>query len=63
MNKQIKLLTISVGTQDFLFESVKQNIAMFREKKLNVQDFIVDGGHTWINCKLYIATTLQQLFK
>ena len=63
MNKQLKLLTISVGTQDFLFESVKQNIAMFREKKLNVQDFIVDGGHTWMNCKLYLATTLQQLFK
>jgi enterochelin esterase family protein len=63
LNKQIKLLTISVGTEDFLFESVKQNIAMFREKKLNVQDFIVDGGHTWMNCKLYLATTLQQLFK
>jgi enterochelin esterase family protein len=63
MNKQLKLFTISVGTDDFLFESVKQNIAMFREKKLNVQDFIVDGGHTWMNCKLYLANTLQQLFK
>lgn len=63
MNKQLKLFTISVGTDDFLYESVKQNIALFREKGLNVKDYIVDGGHTWMNCKLYLATTLQQLFK
>jgi enterochelin esterase family protein len=63
INKQLKLFTISVGTDDFLYESVKKNIAMFREKGLTVQDFIVDGGHTWMNCKLYLATTLQQLFK
>jgi enterochelin esterase-like enzyme len=63
VNKQLKLFTISVGTEDFLYESVKQNIAMFKEKKLNVQDHIVDGGHTWMNCKRYLATTVQQLFK
>jgi len=63
MNKQLKLLTISVGTQDFLYESVKQNIAMFKEKGLNVEPFIVDGGHTWMNCKQYLAKTLPQLFQ
>jgi enterochelin esterase-like enzyme len=63
MNKQLKLFTISVGTEDFLYESVKQNIAMFKEKNLNPQTFIVPGGHTWMNCKLYLTNTLQQLFK
>lgn len=63
INKQVKLFTISVGTEDFLYESVKKNIAMFKEKGLNVQPFIVDGGHTWMNCKLYLATTLPQLFR
>lgn len=63
MNKQLKLFTISVGTEDFLYESVKQNIAMFQEKKLKVEPFIVSGGHTWMNCKLFLATSLQQLFK
>ncbi len=62
INSQLKLFTVSVGTDDFLYESVKQNIAMFRAKNLNVQDNIVDGGHTWMNCKLYLATTLHQLF-
>jgi enterochelin esterase family protein len=63
INKQLKLFSISIGTEDFLYESVKQNIAMFKEKNLNLQTLIVPGGHTWMNCKLYLANTLQQLFK
>lgn len=63
LNKQVKLLTFSVGTEDFLYESVKSNIAMFQEKKLNVQPLIVPGGHTWMNCKLFLANTLPQLFR
>lgn len=63
MNKQLKLFIISVGTEDFLYESVKQNIAMFKEKKLNVEPLIVSGGHTWMNCKLFLANSLQQVFK
>jgi enterochelin esterase-like enzyme len=63
MNNQIKLFTISVGSEDFLYESVKKNAAMFKEKGLNPELYVVDGGHTWMNCKLYLAKTLQQLFK
>jgi len=63
MNKQLKLFTISVGTEDFLYESVKKNIVMFKEKGLKPEGYIVDGGHTWMNCKLYLAKTLQQIFK
>lgn len=63
INKQLKLFTISVGTEDFLYESVKQNIAMYKEKKLKVEPLIVPGGHTWMNCKLYLTNTLQQIFK
>ncbi len=63
LNKQLKLFTISVGTDDFLYEPVKQNIAMFNEKKVVVKPLIVPGGHTWMNCKLYLANTLPQLFR
>ncbi|HEY6502603.1 MAG TPA: alpha/beta hydrolase-fold protein [Chitinophagaceae bacterium] len=63
MNKQVKLLTISVGTEDFLYESVKKNIAMFEEKKIRLKSYIVPGGHTWMNCKQYLATTLQEIFQ
>jgi enterochelin esterase-like enzyme len=63
INKQLKLFTISVGTEDFLYESVKQNIAMFEDKKLKLETIIVPGGHTWMNCKLFLAKSLQQIFK
>ena len=63
INKQVKLFTLSVGKSDFLYESVKQNIAMFKEKKINLDTLIVPGGHTWMNCKLYLANTLPRLFK
>lgn len=63
INKQLKLFTISVGTEDFLYESVKGNLAMFDEKKIKVEPIIVSGGHTWMNCKLFLATSLQQIFK
>ncbi len=63
INKKLKFFTISVGTEDFLYESVKKNIAMFEEKKVKVKPFIVPGGHTWMNCKLFLSTSLQELFK
>lgn len=63
VNNQLKLFTISVGTEDFLYENVKQNIAMYQGKRLNVKSYIVPGGHTWMNCKQYLATTLQEIFK
>ena len=63
INSQLKLFTISVGTEDFLHESVKQNIAMYQGKGLKVKSYTVAGGHTWMNCKQYLATTLQEIFK
>jgi enterochelin esterase-like enzyme len=63
LNSQLKLFTISVGTEDFLYESVKKNIALFEEKKIRLKSYIVPGGHTWMNCKQYLATTLQEIFQ
>lgn len=63
LNKQLKLFTISVGTDDFLYQSVKQNIAFFEGKGIKLKSYIVPGGHTWMNCKQYLATTLQEIFK
>jgi hypothetical protein len=35
---------------------------MFEGKNLKLQSLFVPGGHTWMNCKLYLTNTLQQLF-
>lgn len=63
VNKQLKLFSIYVGTEDFLYEPVKKNIAMFESKGIKLKSYIVPGGHTWMNCKQYLATTLQEIFK
>ncbi|MDX2245531.1 MAG: alpha/beta hydrolase-fold protein [Bacteroidia bacterium] len=63
INEQLALFTISVGTEDFLYESVKANIALFQEKNIKLEPIIVPGGHTWMNCKLFLATTLKQVFR
>jgi enterochelin esterase-like enzyme len=63
INSQLKLFTISVGTEDFLYESVKKNLAMFEDKKVKVTSHILSGGHTWMNCRQYLATTLREVFK
>ncbi|TDS14320.1 enterochelin esterase family protein [Maribacter caenipelagi] len=63
INEQLKLFTISIGKDDFLYESVQGNLAMFKEKKINVEPIFVSGGHTWMNCKLYLTQSLQRVFK
>lgn len=63
INKQVKNFAVHVGTEDFLYESVKQNLAMFKEKNITVKSYVVPGGHTWMNCKQYLTTTLQAIFK
>lgn len=63
LNGQLKLFSISVGTEDFLYERVKKNIADFQAKGLNLETYIVPGGHTWMNCKLFLAKSMEQLFK
>ena len=63
INKQMKLFTISIATDDFLYESVKQNMVMFEQKNLNLKSYILDGGHTWMNCKKYLAISLKQIFR
>ena len=30
---------------------------------MKVKAYIVPGGHTWMNCKAFLATTLQEIFK
>lgn len=62
-NEQLKLFWISVGDGDFLYQGTHQYIDYLLTKKVNFKSWINDGGHTWMNCKRYLANTLQQLFK
>ena len=63
MNKYLKLFSISVGEDDYLFESINKAINMYKDKGFDMDIFITDGAHTWMNCKKFITRTVQQVFK
>ncbi len=62
-NDQLKMLWISVGEDDFLFEGTVEFMEFLKAKNINFKSLITDGGHTWMNTKVYLTATAQLLFK
>jgi enterochelin esterase-like enzyme len=63
LNKQLKLLWISCGTEDFLHERVVGFVDLLKKNNIKHETLFPSGGHTWMNCKLYISTVVPLLFK
>lgn len=63
-NKQLKLFWIGVGTEDPTYGTIKNDyMPVLDAKKIKYEAFFSDGGHTWMNCKLYLNTIAQKIFK
>jgi enterochelin esterase-like enzyme len=62
-NKQLKLLWVSVGNEDFLYKSTVEFMEFLKAKKVNYKNLITSGGHTWMNTKIFLTETAQLLFK
>jgi enterochelin esterase-like enzyme len=62
-NQRLKLFWIGVGKEDGLYPVISDYLKVLEEKKINHETFISEGGHTWMNCKLYLTTIAQKLFK
>jgi enterochelin esterase family protein len=62
-NQRLKLFWIGVGKDDGLYPVISDYLKVLDEKKIKHETFISDGGHTWMNCKLYLSTIAQILFK
>lgn len=62
-NQRLKLFWIGVGKEDGLYPVVSEYLTVLDEKKIRHETLISDGGHTWMNCKLYLSTIAQKLFK
>lgn len=63
LNKQLKLLWVSCGNEDSLYNSSVGFIEGLKSNNIKHRTFLTGGGHTWMNCRLYIAETAQLLFK
>lgn len=62
-NKQLKLLWVSVGDQDFLYKQTVEFLDYLKSKNVNHKSLITPGGHTWMNVKSYVAQTAPLLFQ
>ena len=62
-NKRLKLFWIGVGREDMLNNVITEYKSVLDEKGIKYEALISEGGHTWMNCKLYLATIAQKLFK
>jgi enterochelin esterase family protein len=62
-NKQLKMLWLGVGDEDFLYKNAITFDELLKEKKIEHKLLITTGGHTWMNARLFLNETLQLLFK
>jgi enterochelin esterase family protein len=62
-NKQLKLLWVSVGDEDFLYKDTMKFLDYLKSKNVDHKSLITSGGHTWMNVKTYVSETAQLLFK
>lgn len=62
-NQRLKLFWIGVGKEDGLFPVISDYLKVLDEKKIKHETFVSDGGHTWMNCKLFLTQIAQKIFK
>ncbi|MDM7925949.1 MAG: alpha/beta hydrolase-fold protein [bacterium] len=62
-NRRLKLFWIGIGREDGLFPVVSEYLRVLDEKKIRHETFLSDGGHTWMNCRLYLSTIARRLFQ
>lgn len=62
-NKQLKLLWVSVGNEDFLYKPTIDFMDFLKAKNINYKSLITSGGHTWMNTKIFLTATAQLLFQ
>ena len=55
-NKDLKLLWVSVGDEDFLYKDTTKFMDYLKAKNVTYKSLITPGGHTWMNVKTYVAS-------
>jgi len=63
INKNLKLFWVSCGKEDGLYKASIDLTSLLKGKGIKYQTFFSDGGHTWMNCRLYISEIAKLLFK
>jgi enterochelin esterase-like enzyme len=62
-NKEMKLLWVSVGNDDFLYKGALEFLEYLKAKNIRHKSVISSGGHTWMNVRAYVAESVPLLFR
>jgi len=62
-NQNLKLFWIGVGKEDGLFSIISDYKKVLDSKQIKYEALVSEGGHTWMNCKLYLSIIAQKIFK
>ncbi len=63
LKKGLELLWFATGKEDFLIETTRGTVEMFKKYGFSVVYKETAGGHTWINWRNYLNEFAPQLFK
>ncbi len=61
--RTLKLLWIGCGKDDGLYAGSKALEEELKKRKVPCETLYTPGGHTWMNCRVFLATIAQKLFK
>lgn len=63
LKKNLKLLWFATGKDDFLVQTTRATVEMFRQQQFDVIYQETDGGHTWDKWREYLHEFVPQLFQ
>ncbi len=61
--KKLKLLWVSCGKEDSLYQGSLALLDALKKRGIKYQEYFTPGGHTWMNCRIYLTEISQRLFK
>ena len=62
-NARMKLFWLSVGKEDFLYKQAMEFMDLLESKNIETNTLVTGGGHTWMNCRLFLSEAAPLLFK
>ena len=63
IKENLKLMWLSCGKEDGLYDASTEFVKLLDEKGIENESLFSEGGHTWMNCRLYLSTIAPKLFK
>ena len=63
VNEAVRLLSIRVGEKDFALAGSRKLSELLTKHEIEHTLEVNEGGHTWINWRLYLSELLPRLFR